>query len=213
MNIMISNKVNPKYNWDLLISKLKGSSDNKKGHGELHVMRVLKLALEMADSTENVNYDILVAACILHDISFSTHGSKNHAIKSAELAEPILIKAGFSESETEKIQQAIIRHNRGFSLKKEEHEHYLIEEQILCDADRIDGLGAIGIIRGILFGINHGRPYFISKEDGLNDSIYGSMKTYTKTAKIMFTKKGEELAKERCKIMDAFLLQLEKEFQ
>ncbi|MBU1246078.1 MAG: HD domain-containing protein [Nanoarchaeota archaeon] len=210
---MISNKVNPKYNWDLLMNELSKSSDDKTGHCKDHSLRVLKIALDIADSIEKVDYNVLVVACILHDISFSTHGPKGHAIKSAELAEPILVKAGFSKEEIEKIKQAITRHDRNFSTKKEDHEHYLIEEQILCDADRIDGLGAIGIIRGISFGINHGRPYFVSKEDELNDSIYGSMKTYTKTAKIMFTKKGKELAKERCKIMNEFLVQLEKEFQ
>ncbi|MFH1839623.1 MAG: HD domain-containing protein [Nanoarchaeota archaeon] len=210
---MISKKINSKYGWNLLMNELSKFSDDKTGHCKDHSLRVLKIALDIADSIENVDYDVLAAACILHDISYSTGEVNNHAIKSSEMVGPILVKARFSDDRITKIKQAIIRHDRGFSLKKEEHEHYLMEEQILCDADRIDGLGAIGIIRGISFGINHGRPYFVSKKDSLNDSIYGSIKTYVKTAKVMFTERGKELAKERCKIMDAFLVQLEKEFQ
>ena len=37
-------------------------------HDKEHIYRVLFNALEIAKTESNVNYDILVAACLLHDI-------------------------------------------------------------------------------------------------------------------------------------------------
>ena len=37
-------------------------------HGEDHIYRVLYNALRIAKTEENVNYDVLIAASLLHDI-------------------------------------------------------------------------------------------------------------------------------------------------
>ncbi|MBR2145622.1 MAG: HD domain-containing protein [Akkermansia sp.] len=37
-------------------------------HDREHVYRVLYAALNLARGEENVNYDVLIAACLLHDV-------------------------------------------------------------------------------------------------------------------------------------------------
>ena len=37
-------------------------------HDKEHIYRVLYNALEIAKTENNVNYDVLIAACLLHDI-------------------------------------------------------------------------------------------------------------------------------------------------
>ena len=37
-------------------------------HGKDHIYRVLYQALEIAKTEENVDYDVLITACLLHDV-------------------------------------------------------------------------------------------------------------------------------------------------
>ena len=38
-------------------------------HDKEHIYRVLNVALEIAEGETDVNYDVLIAACLLHDIA------------------------------------------------------------------------------------------------------------------------------------------------
>lgn len=42
---------------------------NDSAHDKEHIYRVLYNALRIAKTEENINYDILISACLLHDIS------------------------------------------------------------------------------------------------------------------------------------------------
>lgn len=49
-----------------MLSCMKDSAHDKE-----HVYRVLYTALDIAEQEEPVDYDILIAACLLHDNNFS----------------------------------------------------------------------------------------------------------------------------------------------
>ena len=77
----------------------------------------------------------------------------------------------------------------------------------------MDALGSIGISRAVSFGMAKGFPLFKSKNDSLNDSIYGTIKELTTWDKAMFTNKAKRIARERIKTMKKFMKSLEEEFK
>jgi uncharacterized protein len=207
----MNSKVDKKYDWKELdrIVREKISTD-KSGHDYAHIQRVLKNAYHIAKPIKNIDYNILIAACLLHDISFIN--PKLHQEESAEMAALILRKLNFPEDTIKKIQYAILYHNRGFALTKQPPKSELsTEAKILCDADRIDALGGIGIVRMVQFSTKRGIPLFISKKDKVNTSLYGSMKYMTNLGNDMLTASGRKLAKSRIGIMKEFQRYLSEE--
>jgi uncharacterized protein len=166
-------------------------------------MRVLNTALTIAAPYKRVDYDVLVAACMLHDIK--TNPIKDHQLRSADEAGKILKSMKFSADMIEKIRHAIKNHNRAFSAKGIDKDNKLsIEAKILCDADRLDAVGAVGIVRMINFSNKQEVPLFISKNDKLDETLYGNMKYMIKIGGKMFTPQAKIIAWQRLGIMKAF---------
>jgi len=177
--------------------------DEKSGHDYSHVHRVFSNAMIIAKSEKNVNYDILKAACLLHDITMIN--PKTHHIESSITAGEILKDMKISKENILKIQHAIINHNRNFSKETPLPKSKLsMEAQILIDADNIDALGSIGLVRMIQFSTRQGVPLFHSKNDKLDTTLYGNMKFMINISNKMLTKSGTKLAKSRIKVMNDF---------
>jgi len=69
-------------------------------HDKEHIYRVLYHALEIAESEKSVDYDILICACLLHDIGRSEqlrNPSVCHAMIGGEMAYSFLLENNFSE--------------------------------------------------------------------------------------------------------------------
>jgi len=184
-------------------------ANDQSGHDYPHIKRVLSNAMLITKGQRSVDKDVLIATCLLHDIVFKTDSPKTHSMDSAKAAEKILPKFGFTKEETAKIANAIHYHNRGFAGVK--GHRYSLEERILCDADRIDSLGAVGIARMVQFCAKRGLPMLVSRSDRVNESLYGSMKFQASLAKDMFTPEGKRIAKARTAVMNDFIGQLENE--
>ena len=118
-------------------------------HDKEHIYRVLYNALEIAKTENNVNYDILIAACLLHDIGRKEQFENPalcHAIVGSEKAYQFLLAHGFEMSYAEQVKQCIKTHRyRKNNLPQS------IEAKILFDADKLDVAGAIGIARTLLY--------------------------------------------------------------
>ena len=86
------------------------------------------------------------------------------------------------------------------------------------DADRLDALGAIGIVRTIEFGVAFDQPFY-DPESGLHDGEYqktGVGHFYEKLFKLrdlMNTKAAREVAKNREDFMRGFIAQFELEWK
>jgi uncharacterized protein len=121
-------------------------------HGWEHTERVTELCRYFG---ERLNADLLVllSAALMHDIG---RGHKNHAEKSAELAEPILRDLGVMEEKILRIKEVIISHSWSGTKKASS-----IEAKILSDADKLDAIGAIGIYRAAMFNCEQDRSYNI----------------------------------------------------
>jgi len=91
--------------------------------------------------------EIVVVAALLHDLARNDYRyrGKQSAIKGAQLAEKLLIKAGYSEKEIKDVVRSVEEHDQP-DLHSD-----LLEARILKDADFLDGFGARGILRSILY--------------------------------------------------------------
>lgn len=173
-------------------------------HDKEHVYRVLYNALEIAGEENNVNYDILIAACLLHDIGRKEQFENPalcHAEVGSEKAYQFLLMHGFETSYAEQIKQCIQTHRYRKSNPPQS-----LEAKILFDADKLDVAGAIGIARTLVYKGIVSEPLYNMLPDGTvstgeNDVAPSFFQEYKyKLEKIyssFYTKKAVEIAKER----------------
>ena len=173
-------------------------------HDAEHIYRVLYNALQIAKAEENVNYDILITACLLHDIGRREQfadPSFCHAVVGAEKACRFLLEQGYAPEFAEAVAHAIRTHRFRKAMQPE-----TLEAKILFDADKLDVAGAIGIARTLQYQGQTDRPLYYLREDGtvsdgtedLEESFFREYKW--KLEKIydrFYTRKGLELAKQR----------------
>jgi uncharacterized protein len=186
--------------------------EDKSGHDYLHVMRVLKNALKISKNYPNADLEILSISCLLHDIAFKDRGVREHHLAGAKQAELILRNFHFPEDKIKKIKVVIEDHCGNISAPIRKNSELCIESKIMRDADNIDALGSIGIIRQIAFCTANKIPFFKSKEDIFNESVYGGMKEIITWADKMLTPEGKKIGEQRVPIMKDFLKQLEMEY-
>ena len=148
----------------LLEEYMRASMDDG-AHGTDHVYRVLYIAMDIAAAEERVDYDVLIAACLLHDIARREQGQglvKCHAAAGAEKARDFLLENGWDGVFADKVAHAIRAHR--FSVVAEPQS---IEAKILFDADKIDVTGAMGVARTLQYGGEMGEPLYTLLPDGM----------------------------------------------
>jgi uncharacterized protein len=122
------------------------SKDKRRNfaHGLDHLLRVYRIGMSIGRK-ENADLDVLGPALLLHDIirPIGERKEKEHARASAKLAKKITLRFGYSEEEAREIEKAILDHSRS----DREAGKKSLEAMILYDADKLDGIGPIGIKR------------------------------------------------------------------
>ncbi|MFQ5820434.1 MAG: HD domain-containing protein [Candidatus Heimdallarchaeota archaeon] len=108
-----------------------------------HVQRVLRWC-EVIGEKEDANLEVLRISAILHDIAVS-QGRAIHAEAGAEMAHEFLQSIGIPDEKIKAITEVIRGHSRYGGP-----EPTTLEGFILRDADMLDYIGAIGIVRAIL---------------------------------------------------------------
>ncbi len=176
---------------------------NDPVHGFPHVERVMKLAFKLAEEYKG-KYDsaALKLAVLLHDVGRIEEQDlhKHHAILSAEMAQRILEQYGFPREFIEKVKDAILSHS--FTLG---HKPKTVEGMILSDADKLDALGAVGIMRVFMESAYKRRT--------LDEAIDHFYEKLFKLKDLMWTRKGKKLAIKRYEYMINFLDKLEREIE
>ena len=182
------------------------------GHGYLHAVRVVKNARKILRK-EKGDERIIVTACYLHDCI--DHKLFDDIEGQKAKVKVFLSSLSYSESEMSMI--LFIMENISFSSGKSA-ELTDSNARIVCDADRLDAVGAIGIIRTIEYGASRNRAFYNEKmEIGRLDSIEKDTSLahfYDKLLKLknlMFTETAKELAEERSLFMEHFLQQFYSE--
>lgn len=187
-------------------------------HDAQHIYRVLYNALEIATAEPLVDYDILIAACLLHDIGRPDQVANPalcHAEVGSEKAHDFLLELGMGEEFADKVHHCIITHRFRKNLQPQ-----TTEAKILFDADKLDVTGAIGIARTLQYRGTLLEPLYRILPDGTisngtEDIGHSFFREYKfKLEKLydrFYTQKGAELAKERQAIAKAFYESLYQE--
>ena len=179
-------------------------------HDREHVYRVLYNALEIAKE-ETVDYDVLIAACLLHDIGRIDQikdPALCHAEVGSEKAYRFLLELGMEERFASAVRHCILTHRFRKNLPPQ-----TIEAKILFDADKLDVTGAIGIARSLMYRGTLTEPLYRhlpdgSISDGSHDIGHSFFREYKfKLEKLydrFFTQRGAALARERQAIARAY---------
>lgn len=187
-------------------------------HDKYHIYRVLNLALTIAESEENVDLNLLIISCLLHDIGRQEQYDNPelcHAKVGGRKAYDFLISEGVDANNAMEVRKAIESHRF-----RTNHIPISIEAKILFDADTIDATGAMGIARSLQYEGKIGIPLYnvnsngnvLEGRDDINESFF---KEYESKLKILydrlFTVKGKEIANQRREIAREFYQSLKIE--
>lgn len=167
-------------------------------HDEEHIYRVLYNAIEIANGEKNVDTDILIAACLLHDIARIDelkNKAVDHAVYGSEKAYNWLISNGFDKAFAQQVSECIKAHRyRGNNIPDS------IEAKILFDADKIDAAGFMGIARTLMYKGVIGQPLYVKENGKILDGTDGNksfFNEYTyKLSKVydrLFTDKAKQM--------------------
>lgn len=202
------------------IEKYMLASMADSAHDCQHIYRVLYTALDIAAHENGVDIDILIAACLLHDIGRKAQFANPalcHAKIGSEMAYDYLLSIGWEQSKARHVAGCIGSHRfRGEQAPR------AIEAKILFDADKLEAAGAIGIARTFIYQGQVAEPLYAVDGDGnpllgIEDDAPSFFREYNYKLKHVYgrfyTKRGDELAQARQAAAERFYHSLVDEVQ
>ncbi|WP_122644983.1 HD domain-containing protein [Enterococcus mediterraneensis] len=196
--------------------------DDRTGHDFAHAQRVARLAESILKDEDKIFCDktIILTSAYLHDtIDDKVVPDPEKALQEVE---DFLHSLGLQEKQIQEILY-IITH-LSFSQEIEHGKADLsLEGQIVQDADRLDALGAIGVLRTAYFGGAHGDVMY---DETVEPVTYTSKKDYRKGSTVvnhfyeklfvladgMNTEFGRKEALRRKEFMESFLEEFYQEW-
>jgi uncharacterized protein len=164
-----------------------------------HVQRVLRWC-ELIGKAEAADLTVLRAAAILHDVGVP-QGRKIHHEVGAEMADQFLTTINFPSEKIAAVTTAIRGHSRYGGPDPTTLEGY-----ILRDADMLDFIGTVGIVRAIL------RDFQAEKYTGAPETIPTLVDNLKKRISGKFyTEIGKKTGEILFQAMDQFVTQLKNE--
>lgn len=197
----------------LIIKKVQQSLLDQEidpAHDFLHLQRVTVMAKKLCQ-LEKGCWEVVIPAIWFHDFVIipKSDPRRNIASKlSADRAIEYLTKINYPENFFEAIHHAIMAHSFSANIRAE-----TLEAKIVQDADRLDGLGAIGVARCFATAGLLRRPFYhyddpFCKQRPPDDKQYTVDHFYQKlmkTAETLQTPSGREEGRVRVESMKYFL--------
>ena len=161
-------------------------------------------ALEIAETEQGVDRDVLICACLLHDIGRQEQFENPelcHAQVGADKAYRFLTDHAFSQTYAARVRGCIETHRFRKSNPPQS-----IEAKILFDADKIDVSGAMGIARTLIYKgqVSHSLYTLLpdgTVSDGTGDEQASFFQEYQYKLKNLYdhfyTARGAEIAERR----------------
>ena len=193
-------------------------SNDCSGHNFQHIERVVKNAKYLIKH-EGGNELIIITACYLHDIIDTK--LFNDIEKQKEKIVKLLVECKYLPSQIEEIITIIesVSYSKGNTNSVDN-----LNLEIVRDADRLDALGAMGIIRTIEYGTSKKRLFY--EEENIlrnNDCVSFNKSTettlshfYDKLLKLkdyMHTFTAKKIAIERTEFIENFLNEFYEELK
>jgi uncharacterized protein len=186
-------------------------------HGFEHTHRVYHLAMSLSEQ-EHADGLIVGTAALLHDLGRTTRGpARSHAERSAKLASKLLAPYDLPPETQHAIQHAILAHGYRHGI-----EPATLEARVLYDADRLDSLGACGVMRWAMT-TKHGRwpetstyhpddPFALWRNpDGQRYLLDRFFTKLLQLPEAMTTATGRVMAERRIAFLRLFLQELQQE--
>ena len=170
-------------------------------HDKEHIYRVLYIALDIASHEADVDMDVLIAACLLHDIGRGeqyNHPEVCHAQVGSAMAYDFLVQIGWQERPARRVAECIYTHRYRNDRSPES-----LEAKILFDADKVDATGLLGIARTLVYQGIVGQPLYTVDAagqvmDGRGDSPPSFMHEYKfkleKLYGVFYTQRASDIA-------------------
>ena len=158
-----------------------------------HTRRLLHLISIIGEGQE-YNADAVWLAAHLHDWGGYTPWAQkevNHALRSKQVAETFLAERGYSDDLIELVLECIEYHHSGDSQRS-------IESILLSDADALDFLGVVGVLRD-----------FSKNPRELRRGYEATRRRREKLPSMLCLKRSKEIAAKRIKQMDELLATFE----
>lgn len=165
------------------------------GWGTNHTLRLLKLIGIIGEGME-YDHEAVWLACYLHDwggYKAWIQDGVDHAVRSKQVVDEYLTKAGIEPKLKEKVLECIEYHHKATKANS-------IEAALLFDADALDFLGVVGVLRR--FSMNY---------RDLNKGYETAKAGMEKLPGALIFDTSKEMAKERLPKMRELLETFEKE--
>jgi uncharacterized protein len=192
------------------------ASSEDPAHDILHFRRVVATAKSLC-AEEKAKLEVVLPAAWLHDFVIVPKSDPRRKIASrlsAEAAIEFLKELKYPEIHHAEIAHAIEAHSFSANIETK-----TLEAKIVQDADRLDGLGAIGLARVFATAALMKRPFYgendpFCTERLVDDSRYTVDHFFAKlfkTAETLKTKTGQKEGARRVGIMKRYLSDLRAE--
>jgi uncharacterized protein len=193
-------------------------------HGFDHVLRVYRLSEQICQA-ENGDIGIVRAAALMHDVDAAqlmagTNAAKrvDHQHAAAEFADQVLRAEGWDKMRIAAVQHAIRTHR----FREREEAPNSLEAKILFDADKLDAIGATGVVRAIAYAVQAGLPAYAPvsakfRETGalspgeVHSAYHEFIFKLRKIKTLLYTSTAQAIAERRHTAMADFFAQLAAE--
>lgn len=187
-------------------------------HDSEHIYRVLYTALHIAETELKVNTDILIAACLLHDIGREAQYKDPdicHAAEGGKMAEKFLTSIGWIKKDSRHVKDCISTHRY-----RSDNPPKTMESKILFDSDKLEVAGALGIARTLIYKGHVGEPIYTATNGKIDsgtdskspESFYKEYHFKLKKMNTKFyTKEAQNIADKRKEISKLFFNSLVNE--
>lgn len=182
---------------------LEESPRQSAAHQPDHLFRVRDRAISLArqfekDEGRRVDLETLALAALLHDIDEPFDDKEGHVMMSVGRASEILAKIGYPDERAKRVLSVIAEHSSETPSQATSD-----ESLVLFDADKLDGVGAIGIARALVFCGQQGLPPPMA--------IKWYEEKIAKAAPLLRTKAGISLARKQAEYVLDFIRRFKEE--
>ena len=195
---------------------------NDPVHGFDHIQRVYIMAERLA-LAEGADIEIVRAAALLHDVQGSHPGEDergDHHQQSAEIAAEMLRAEGWAEERIAAVQHCIRAHR----YRDRREPPATLEAKVLFDADKLDVLGAIGVVRVLGYAFQAGQPayaepsqHFLETGQELpgepHSAYHEHLFKLRKVKERLFTSTARAIAAQRHDFIEAYFTKLSSEYR
>jgi putative nucleotidyltransferase with HDIG domain len=165
-----------------------------QGHDYSHVLAVTKYAIEIAQRIpDSVDPFVLICGALFHDIGrVEATTGRMHGLRGATIADEYMRAIGIGHEIREQIVGIVVRHTETSMLPPE-----TVAEKVVFDADDLDRLGILGMLRGMMV-----KNVDWSMQDIIENRLEKRKKDYQKLYFQASRELGQELYEETLQLID-----------